>query len=182
MIHKISKEKKIQTQITPSEFSTKFDESGRRMMICQNSEPGGKYWKGHICRTWCIVSNDCEAVLCYRCVQRIVEPPIIRGEYVAKSDKPKGWKFMKLFVAQDGTVYHKGEEQPELKGTLPATVIEPKEPKKKMTKEEKQVAITKLSAEISDLKAILFSEQRKGKRAEATRRLSKAHRELKKLM
>jgi predicted translin family RNA/ssDNA-binding protein len=69
-----------------------------------------------------------------------------------------------------------------LKGTLPATVIEPKEPKKKMTKEEKQDAISKLGLEIKSLKAVLITETRKGKRAEATRKLSKANRELKKLM
>jgi hypothetical protein len=99
-----------------------------------------------------------------------------------KSDRPRGWKFMKEFVMADGTVYHKGVEQPALKGTLPVTVIEPKPEKKKITKEEKQAAIHKLGVEIKGLKAILVAEQRKGKRAEAARKLSKANRELKKLM
>jgi hypothetical protein len=36
--------------------------------------------------------------------------------------------------------------------------------------------------EIKSLKAVLITETRKGKRAEATRKLSKANRELKKLM
>lgn len=176
------KKKKLEKgEFAVSEFKTKIVE-GKRMMQCQNSKPGGKYWKGHLCDSWSSVSNDCVSVLCSRCVQKIVEPPVIRGAGGPKSDKPKGWKFMKVFVAQDGTVYHKGEEQPSLKGTLPATVIEPKEPKKKMTKEEKQAAIHKLGVEIKDLKAVLFSETRKGKRAEATRKLSKANRELKKLM
>jgi hypothetical protein len=89
---------------------------------------------------------------------------------------------MKVFVAQDGTVYHKGEEQPNLKGTLPVTVIEPKEPKKKISKDEKQAAIHKLGLEIKELKAVLYSETRKGKRADATRKLSKANKELKKLV
>ncbi len=54
-----------------------------------------------------------------------------------KSDKPQGWKFMKEYVHTDGTVYHKGIEQPELKGTLPVTVITPKVKKKKLTEQEK---------------------------------------------
>jgi len=178
------KQKKVVDKgaIAESEFKTKFDENGRRMMLCQNSKTGGKHWKGHLCNSWAVVSNECVSVLCTICIQKIVEPPVIRGTGTAKSDKPKGWKFMKVFVAQDGTVYHKGEEQPALKGTLPATVIEPKEPKKKMTKEEKQDAISKLGLEIKSLKAVLITETRKGKRAEATRKLSKANRELKKLM
>jgi hypothetical protein len=178
------KQKKVvdKEAIAVSEFKTKFDDRGRRLMICENSKPGGKHWKGQICNSWAVVSNECVSVLCTICIQQIVEPPVIRGTGAAKSDKPKGWKFMKVFVTQDGTVYHKGEEQPALKGTIPATVIEPKEPKKKMTKEEKQDAISKLGLEIKDLKLVLITETRKGKRAEATRRLSKANRELKKLM
>ena len=42
---------------------------------------------------------------------------------------------MKEFVHVDGTVFHKGVEQPKLKGTLPPT---PKpESKKKLSKQEK---------------------------------------------
>jgi hypothetical protein len=89
---------------------------------------------------------------------------------------------MKEFVAQDGTVYHKGEEKTSLKGTLPATVIEPKTEKKRLTKADKEIAMQSLGTEIKGLKADLFVETRKGKRAEITRRLSKANRELKKLM
>ena len=177
----MKKQKLEKEETLKSEFKTKIVE-GRRMMICQNSIPGGKYWKGHYCDNWSNASNECVAILCYRCAQRIAGPPVIRGIGAPKSDKPKGWKFMKVFVAQDGTVYHKGEEQPSLKGTLSATVIEPKESKKKMSKDEKQDAIHKLGLEIADLKAVLFSETRKGKRVDATRKLSKANRELKKLI
>ena len=168
--------------IAESEFKTKFDDNSRRMMICQNSKPGGKYWKGHLCNSWSVVSNDCISVLCTICIQKIVEPPVIRGTGAPKSDKPKGWKFMKVFVTQDGTVYHKGEEQPALKGTLPVTVIEPKEEKKKLSKQEKSDAYNALGKDIEKLKAQLFHETRKGKKAELMRSLSKANRQLKKLM
>jgi hypothetical protein len=164
-----------------SKFKTKFDDRGRRMMQCQNSQPGGKWWKGQLCESWSFVGTEATAVLCSSCVQKHVEPPMQRGA-APKSDRPRGWKFMKEFVMADGTVYHKGVEQPALKGTLPATKIEPKPEKKKISKEEKQEAIHKLGVEIKTLKAVLVAEQRKGKRAEAARRLSKANRELKKLM
>ena len=162
-------------------YKTKSDSNGNRMMQCQNSIPNGKWWKGSLCDNWSVVSSDAVAVLCWRCVTQHVEPPIYKGA-VAKSDKPKGWKFMKEYVAQDGTVYHKGVEQPELKGTLPPTVIEVKEPKKKLTKEEKFKLTKELSLEIKNLKAELFIETKKGKRQEINRALTKANRELKKLM
>jgi len=52
--------------------------------------------------------------------------------------KPKGWRFMKVFVDSDGNVFHKGEEQPTLKGTLPTTVIVPKEKKSTFHKEQEK--------------------------------------------
>ncbi|NPV13229.1 MAG: hypothetical protein HPY57_15830 [Ignavibacteria bacterium] len=33
--------------------------------------------------------------------------------------KPRGWHFRDVFVDSEGNVYHKGIEQPQLKGTLP---------------------------------------------------------------
>ena len=45
---------------------------------------------------------------------------------------------MAEFVDKDGTVYHKGKEQPKLKGTLPPTEVKPrkKPTKKRRTKEQ----------------------------------------------
>ena len=53
-----------------------------------------------------------------------------------KTGRPSGWHFMSEFVDKDGTVYHKGKEQPDLKGTLPPTKIKPKKKAKRRTKEE----------------------------------------------
>jgi len=162
-------------------YKTKTDSYGQRLMQCQNSIPKGKYWKGRLCENWSVVSGSTVAVLCWRCVQNHVEPPIQRTA-VGRSDKPKGWKFMKEYVTHDGTVFHKGIEQPLLKGTLPPTVIEAKEPKKKLTKEEKYKLTKELSLEIKNLKAELFVETKKGKRLEINRALNRANRELKKVM
>jgi hypothetical protein len=167
-------------KVAESKYKSKIKDN-QRIMICQNSVPGGKWWKGTECKEWVIVSEKATAVLCYRCVNLHVEPPLERGA-MNRSGHPKGWKFMKVYVAQDGTVFHKGVEQPSLKGTMPVTVIEPKPEKKKMTKQEKEAEMQSLGKEIKSLKAALISETRKGKRIEYTRALSKANRAMKKLM
>ena len=50
--------------------------------------------------------------------------------------RPAGWHWMKEFVDKDGTVYHKGKEQPKLKGTLPPTKVKPKKKTKRRSQEE----------------------------------------------
>ena len=50
--------------------------------------------------------------------------------------RPSGWHFMNEFVDKDGNVFHKGVEQPKLKGTLPPTKVEPKKKTKRRTKEQ----------------------------------------------
>ena len=72
-------------------------------------------------------------------------------------------------------------EQPSLKGTLPVTVIQPKDDKKKMSKQEKADRYLVVGKEIQSLKAELFGETRKGRKAEIARKLSKLNRELTKL-
>ena len=58
-----------------------------------------------------------------------------------KTGRPAGWHFMNEFVDKDGNVFHKGVEQPKLKGTLKPTKIKPrKKPKKRRTKDEILVA------------------------------------------
>ena len=51
-----------------------------------------------------------------------------------------------------------------------------------MSKQEKEVEVAALGKEIAKLKAELFAETRKTKKAEITRALSKATRQLKKVM
>ena len=55
-------------------------------------------------------------------VEPVVEKK--RGE-LPKVKRPRGWQFMAVFVDLEKNVFHKGVEQPGLKGTLPVTV--PKE-------------------------------------------------------
>ena len=69
-----------------------------------------------------------------------------------RTGRPAGWHWMKEFVDKDGTVFHKGVEQPDLKGTLePTIVIRTKVKTKRRTQEqilldrekEKKVALKK---------------------------------------
>tara|TARA_R100001015_G_C4583166_1_gene139394 strand:- start:437 stop:886 length:450 start_codon:yes stop_codon:yes gene_type:complete len=53
-----------------------------------------------------------------------------------RTGRPSGWHFMNEFVDKDGTVFYKGKEQPDLKGTLPPTKIKPKKKAKRRSKEE----------------------------------------------
>lgn len=94
--------------------------------------------------------------MCFDCVSEVIEPAVISNN--KRQGYPKGWKFMKVFVYSDGTVYHKGVEQPELRGTLEPTIVEPKVKKSKAQKaQEKQQAL----AELQKLKIALKKETRK---------------------
>ena len=56
--------------------------------------------------------------------------------------RPAGWHFMGEFVDKDGNVFHKGKEQPKLKGTLPPTKVKPvvRKKTKRRSKDEIMVA------------------------------------------
>ena len=62
-------------------------------------------------------------------------PDVTKPTY-KPTGRPAGWHWMAEFVDKDGNVFHKGKEQPKLKGTLPPTKIEPKKKTKRRTKEQ----------------------------------------------
>jgi len=72
--------------------------------------------------------------------------------------RPAGWHFMAEFVDKDGNVFHRGKEQPKLKGTLPHTKI--KKPKKKMKRRTKDEILV---AKYNEKKKILKKELQKQK-------------------
>jgi hypothetical protein len=103
--------------------------------------------------------SNATAVTCHDCV---VEMYWIDDLPKRKSvGFPKGWKFMKEFVHSDGTVYHKGVEQPQLKGTLKPTPIQKKEPITKKSKAQKANEKQEALAKLSKLKNELKKESRK---------------------
>ena len=62
-------------------------------------------------------------------------PDVAKPTY-KPTGRPAGWHFMNEFVDKDGNVFHKGKEQPKLKGTLPPTKVTPKKKTKRRTKEQ----------------------------------------------
>jgi hypothetical protein len=101
-----------------------------------------------------------DAVTCSQCVMELYW----HAEDAPKRKSvgyPKGWKFMKEFVHENGTVYHKGEEQPDLKGTLQPTPLTSKEPKAKKSKAQRAQEKQEALATIGKLKKELIKEARK---------------------
>jgi len=119
-----------------------------------NRIPGVKYrhMECRVCGALTEVGEDTTAVTCHRCVNELTDPPHFVTK--KKSDKPPGWHFMNVYVHKDGTVYHKGVEQPDLKGTLPVTKIKKKKKDNgvKLNKFQKADKRNRLMVELHKLK------------------------------
>jgi hypothetical protein len=66
--------------------------------------------------------------------------------------RPAGWHFMNEFVDTDGNVFHKGKEQPKLKGTLPPTKVKPVTKKKTKRRTKEQILIAREAEKKAALK------------------------------
>ena len=108
-----------------------FYEDGKRFMQCK------------VCQSEYVqTGEDTVAVTCSMCTQRLCLSHMSLEEMMPSLKKkttgrPPGWHFMNEFVDKKGNVFHKGKEQPELKGTLKSTKVKPKKKKKKLTADEK---------------------------------------------
>ena len=80
------------------------------------------------------VGDTAVKVTCSYCVLMAVGLPEEPKNYTS-TGRPPGWHFMVEFVDKDGNVFHKGKEQPKLKGTLKPTKVKP--PKKKIKRRSK---------------------------------------------
>ena len=67
----------------------------------------------------------------------MIKFPDTIGKVKVSSGRPPGWHFMNEFVDKDGNVFHKGKEQPDLKGTLPPTKVKPPKKRKKLSADQK---------------------------------------------
>ena len=81
------------------------------------------------------VSEEAVSVIGSKAVMGMVGMPDEPKQRVS-TGRPAGWHFMNEFVDKDGNVFHKGKEQPKLKGTLPPTKVEPVKRKKRRSKEQ----------------------------------------------
>ena len=89
----------------------------------------------HKCGRWVEVDTQAHKVTCAYCVQLAVGFPDDEPKKVS-SGRPAGWHFMNEFVDKDGTVFHRGVEQPNLKGTLKPTKVKPKKKAKRRSQEQ----------------------------------------------
>ena len=108
-----------------------FYEDGKRYMQCK-----------HCKSEYVSVGENIVAITCFTCVTRITTSQMTLEDFfpsmkIKKTGRPPGWHFMKEFVDKKGNVFHKGKEQPELKGTLSSTKVKPRKKKKKLTADEK---------------------------------------------
>ena len=165
-------------------FKTK-KRDGKTYMICRNSIAAPKYWAWQFladkprCNEWSEIGEGATAVLCYKCVNLTVGPPEIKGGYVSKG-RPRGWQFMKEFVDPQGNVFHKGKEQPKLKGTLEPTKID-KTPKKKLSKQQKQDLKDQILQQMAMVRGQLKTARWKKDINSGTSKLKKLERQLKKI-
>ena len=78
--------------------------------------------------------------------------PVVSKQHLVNTGRRAGWHFMAEFVDKDGTVFHKGIEQPKLKGTLSPTKVKPRKKTKRRSKE--QILIDRHEAKKAALKKI----------------------------
>ena len=104
------------------------DENGQRWLQCKH------------CYDYKKVGKNTGAITCSTCVMKIdiaKFPDTAFPKQKVSTGRPPGWHFMSEFVDKDGNVFHKGKEQPDLKGTLEPTKVKPPKKRKKLTKDEK---------------------------------------------
>ena len=87
------------------------------------------------CGTYERVVIETTSVRCWKCILHITGFPEEPNRYVP-TGRPPGWHFMNEFVDTDGSVFHKGVEQPKLKGTLKPTKVKPRKKAKRRTREQ----------------------------------------------
>jgi len=116
---------------------------------------------------------------CWKCVALMCDPPKLTTQ--KKSGKPQGWHFMHEYVHKDGTVYHKGEEQPDLFGTLEPTKFEANtQPKtKRLSKKEKENIKISATMRLLDLRKELKTVKTKKKRKELESEVKKVQKLMK---
>ena len=105
-----------------------YTEGSVRYMVCS------------MCGNYERVGELATAVKCSRCVNIIMMnqyPPENKPAY-KPTGRPQGWHWMTEFVDVDGNVFHRGKEQPKLKGTLKPTVVKPR---KKIKRRNKQAIL-----------------------------------------
>tara|TARA_B100000780_G_scaffold244348_1_gene187918 strand:+ start:3090 stop:3629 length:540 start_codon:yes stop_codon:yes gene_type:complete len=84
-----------------------------------------RHMECRVCGQLSKCSEETTAVTCHVCVSECLNAQFGGPELLGKTStgRPRGWRWMAEYVDKDGTVYHKGEEQPALKGSLKPSEI-----------------------------------------------------------
>ena len=100
---------------------------------------GQKWLQCKFCCEYQKVDDPVGYITCSSCVMKIdmIKFPDTIMKQKVSSGRPPGWHFMNEFVDKKGNVFHKGKEQPKLKGTLKPTKVKPRKKKKKLTADQK---------------------------------------------
>ena len=112
-----------------------YTEGSIRYMVCS------------VCGNYERVGEEATGVKCSRCVNMVMmnQYPLEESKSYKPTGRPAGWHWMNEFVDVDGNVFHKGKEQPKLKGSLKPTVVKP--PKKRKKRRSKQEMLLAIDAE-----------------------------------
>jgi len=106
-----------------------YTEDGQRWLQCKS------------CYDYKKVDKNVKAVTCSKCtmINTLKLKPMDEffKSIKPKTGRPAGWHFMNEYVDKDGNVFHKGKEQPKLKGTLKPTKVKPPKKRKKLSADEK---------------------------------------------
>ena len=142
---------------------------------------GVRFMECKCCGTMVSVCNNTTAIKCDVCVREDYnkEFPFTPPKRYVSSGRPRGWKFMKEFVHTDGTVYHRGVEQPGLKNTLPPTKVKPKKDKVKLSKGQKAQLYNDTLSKIHKLKKQLSKAKFKKDQRRITSEIKKLQRIIK---
>ena len=103
-----------------------YTEGSVRYMVCS------------ICGNYEQVGEEATTVKCSRCINIIMMnqyPPENKPSY-KPTGRPAGWHWMTEFVDKDGNVFHRGKEQPKLKGTLKPTKVKPRKKIKRRSRHQ----------------------------------------------
>ena len=97
-----------------------------------------RYMSCMTCGHYEVVGESATGVRCSNCVMKTMmnQYPQEESKSYKPTGRPAGWHWMNEFVDVDGNVFHKGKEQPKLKGTLKPTVVKPRKKTKRRTRNQ----------------------------------------------
>ena len=104
------------------------------------TDKDGRWMQCKHCYEYVKVDEETQIITCSMCCLKkdiAMFPDTAFPKQKVSTGRPPGWHWMNEFVDKDGTVFHKGKEQPELKGTLKPTKVKPRKKRKKLTADQK---------------------------------------------